>query len=122
MKKPAPLERQIHLGIVHALHMLAAPNVVWWHTANERKTSKKEGALLKRLGVKAGVPDFIILAPDRVRFLEVKRPGKYLSPAQRDMEAALERIGLDVTVVRSIDGAISHLEEWGVIRKARVTA
>lgn len=119
MKNPDPLERAIHLGIVHALHLLAAPNVVWWHTANERRTSPQEGAFLKRMGVKAGVPDFIILSPGLVAFLEVKRPGKYLSPAQNDMKSSLELAGFGVTVVRSIDEAIARMEQWGVIRRAR---
>lgn len=39
---------------------LQYPNVLWWHTANERQTSPQRGAKLKRMGVKAGVPDILI--------------------------------------------------------------
>jgi hypothetical protein len=121
VKKPGPSERAIHLGIVTALRMLAKPDVVWWHTANERRTTAREGWNLKQMGVKAGVPDFIILSRDPwlVIFLEVKRPGGYLSPAQNDMAAALERAGFGVIVVRSVDEAISCLDKLGVILRVR---
>lgn len=122
MKKPVTPERAIHLGIVHALNLLAKPGMVWWHTANERRTSAREGAFLKKMGVKAGVPDFVILGPGLVAFLEVKRPGSYLSPSQRAMAQELESAGYSVTVVRSVDEAIDKLEMWGVINTKRVAA
>ena len=36
-------------------------NVLWFHPANERKTTKHIGSLLKQQGVKAGVPDVFVL-------------------------------------------------------------
>jgi hypothetical protein len=37
--------------------------VLWFHCANERKTSPQAGARLKAKGVKSGVPDVMILEP-----------------------------------------------------------
>ena len=39
------------------------PNVLAIHVANERATSPMQGALLKRKGVTAGVPDVLIFEP-----------------------------------------------------------
>ena len=39
------------------------PNVLAIHVANERATSPMQGALLKRKGVTAGVPDVLIFQP-----------------------------------------------------------
>lgn len=36
------------------------PQVFWCHIANERKTSPAMGAKLKKLGVRAGMPDLLI--------------------------------------------------------------
>ncbi len=38
-------------------------NVLWCHVANERLTSKRTGARLKKKGVKSGVPDVLIFEP-----------------------------------------------------------
>lgn len=37
--------------------------VLWFHPANERKTTPQAGARLKRKGVKSGVPDVMIIEP-----------------------------------------------------------
>ena len=37
--------------------------VLWFHCGNERKTSPRAGARLKKKGVKSGVPDILIFEP-----------------------------------------------------------
>nr|DAP00690.1 MAG TPA: Nuclease [Caudoviricetes sp.] len=44
---------------------LQYPNVLFCHIANERKTSIQQGAKLKRLGVRAGMPDILIFQPNK---------------------------------------------------------
>ena len=39
------------------------PDVLAFHVANERKSSKQQGAMLKRMGVLKGVSDIIIMEP-----------------------------------------------------------
>ena len=36
---------------------------LWCHVGNERKTSPRAGARLKKKGVKSGVPDILIFEP-----------------------------------------------------------
>jgi len=44
---------------------LQYPAVLFCHIANERKTSIQQGAKLKRLGVRAGMPDILIFQPNK---------------------------------------------------------
>lgn len=46
---------------------LDARGLLWFHPANERKTTPQAGARLKRAGVKAGVADCLIFDSGRAR-------------------------------------------------------
>jgi hypothetical protein len=134
--KTAPLERKIHLGIVQLLKLNAAPGVVWFHCPNERRTTPREGAFLKRMGVLAGVADFTILIPDdfldqkqehgdpvwasipRIAFLEIKRPGGRLSVAQEQFRDDVTAIGCLWALAYSTDQAAGFLKEWGALRSS----
>ena len=119
MTKHNPLERQIHLGICQLLKLCAKPDVVFYHTANERRCSPREGAFLKTLGVLAGVPDFTIITfPARVSFLEIKRPGGKLTEAQEQFRDRVEALGCTYAVARSTDEAKRILSEMGVLRNS----
>ncbi len=119
MKAPVPLERQIHLGVCRLLTLNARPGIVWFHTANERRTTPRQGAFLKRMGVKAGVPDFVILTPEGACFLEIKRPGKSLSLAQKTFFAAVYTMGYEYGTAQSIDDAVRLLKGWNVLPSHR---
>lgn len=131
------LERQIHLGVCQLLKLTAAPGVVWFHCPNERRTTPKEGAFLKRMGVLAGVADFCLLIP-RLRsigkgplggledrfvtvadpaFLELKRPGGRLSVAQEQFRDDVTSIGCLWALAYSTDQAAGYLKQWGALRQ-----
>lgn len=124
------LERQIHTDIVQLLRLTAAPGVVFFHVANERRTTPKEGAFLKRMGVLAGVADFTLLVPYNPHkggtttypaipaFLEVKRPGGRLSAAQEQFRDDVTAIGCLWGLVYSMTDAEKMLRSWGAIRTA----
>jgi hypothetical protein len=123
MTKAAPLERQIHLGVVQLLRLNATPGLVWFHVANERRTSEKEGAFLKRMGVLAGVADFTLLIPPSlswygpiVAFLEIKRPGGRLSESQEQFRDDVTAIGCLWGLAYSTDAAAKLLKSWGALR------
>ena len=50
---------------IHVAHFLRFqyPNILFTHIANERKTSSKHGGKLKRMGLRAGMPDLMIFRP-----------------------------------------------------------
>src|SRR5262245_45881158 len=108
---PKALERQIHLGVVQVLTFNAVTGLVWTHVANERRTTPKEGAFLKLMGLRAGWADFTLLIPQvylqrrasfialeevhmpKLAFLELKRPGGKLSVAQEQFRDDVTAIG-----------------------------
>jgi hypothetical protein len=117
------LERQIHLGVVQLLNFNAVPGLVWTHVANERRTTPREGAFLKRMGLRAGWADFTLLIPcrsnlhPRTAFLELKRPGGRLSVAQEQFRDDVTAIGCLWALAYSSDQAAGYLKEWGALRK-----
>jgi len=52
-------EDQLTIAVADYLR-LQYPKVLFTHIANERQTSPQRGAKLKRMGVKAGMPDLLI--------------------------------------------------------------
>lgn len=118
------LERQIHLGVVQLLNFNAVPGLVWTHVANERRTTPREGAFLKRMGLRAGWADFTLLIPPsltwdgpHIAFLELKRPGGRLSVAQEQFRDDVTRIGCLWALAYSTDQAAGYLKQWGALRQ-----
>ena len=80
-------EQQEQIAVINWLR--AQPGILWFHVPNERHCSAREGARLKALGVRSGVPDLIIPTPPPAMpgkhgtFLEMKRrEGGRRSPEQ----------------------------------------
>lgn len=60
----------------------------------------------------SGVPDRIVLIPGgRLFFVELKAPGKRLSPKQVKMAAVLERLGHKVRVIDSTKQVKEFMDE-----------
>jgi hypothetical protein len=93
-----------------------APGVYAFHVPNGGARSPIEGAILKGLGVRAGVPDVIAVRDGRTYGLEVKAPGGRLTAAQNAAHAALRAAGATVVTSYSLDDAVVQLEDWGLLR------
>ena len=100
---------------VHAL----PPEWLVVHIPNNPR-SKAAGARLQRLGMRAGMPDLMLLGPDReVYFAEIKcdRDPRgmrtYLSTEQHKIHAALRSLGHVPGVLRSIADA----EDWAAVNR-----
>ncbi|MDR3539582.1 MAG: VRR-NUC domain-containing protein [Desulfosporosinus sp.] len=60
----------------------------------------------------AGVPDRIVFAPDgRVFFVELKAPGKNMTPRQLKMSVVLEGLGHEVRVIDSMEKVKAFVDE-----------
>lgn len=79
--KSIPTEKAEHLKLVSWLNL---KRLNFNHTANERKTTARQGANLKRLGVKKGFPDISIYLSDKVLFVELKRAVKSKSKVSKE--------------------------------------
>jgi hypothetical protein len=107
-------EARIQAAIIEWIR-LVAPQVLAFHVPNGGLRTKSEAARLRWVGVLAGVPDLIVLAPVGKAFcLEVKPPGEHLSPEQREIFDTLTATGISCAVVHSIDDARRAFKAWGV--------
>jgi trehalose utilization protein len=80
---------------------------IWWHTPNGEVRNKITAAKLKAMGVRPGIPDFVLLSPhNSIRFLELKRAGESLSEAQEEFRIFCIRQGHPHAVCRTIAEAL----------------
>lgn len=85
------------------------------HIANERKTSWVEGHLLKRMGVKRGVPDIFISVPYNGKhglWLELKANGNKISKEQQSFLKRKELQGYACGVGHSLEEAQNIVDEY----------
>lgn len=117
-------ERQIQCAIASVLDKLG---VLWLHVPNEGKRHRIQGARLRAMGLKPGVPDILILesAPSKTNVrgvaIELKRKrGGRLSENQTKWLESLRRRGFHAVVCKGYHAAIKELEELGFLKKKGV--
>jgi hypothetical protein len=84
--------------------------------AGDKIARAKQINKLKRAGMVPGASDLILFdrRVRRVGFLEVKKPGSYQSPGQKDFEQLAVGVwGWPYAVVRSQEDTQAVLHEWG---------
>jgi hypothetical protein len=99
-------------------HFAARPagDVFAFHVPNGGGWSAIEAAILKGLGVKAGVPDIIAIKGGHSYALELKADGNKPTPTQSETMAAMQRAGATVAAAVGLDAALAQLEAWGLLR------
>lgn len=105
-------------------YKLKYPNGFIFHIANERKTSRIRGGILKRMGVTAGVSDLFIPVLRRAyggMFVELKRekftakgPKRVGEPSKEQLEFLVDmhRRGYAVAVAWNIDEFMNHVDRY----------
>jgi hypothetical protein len=117
-KKPPPaIERRTHIAIADTLRVGLASGWLWFHPANGELRQLRTAELLKRMGVRPGVSDFILVGPPqgRVHALEVKRKGNRPTEAQIAFLEAVRAAGGLSDWVDTFEAAIGLLREWGAL-------
>ena len=115
MRRP---EQAIHLAICAHIRARAYPSVLWWHTPNEGKRGRVNSAMLKRMGMRAGVSDLIFVHRGKVYALELKAPGNYPTAAQHEFMADIDKAGGYHAWTNDLDLALRVLESWKLLRPA----
>lgn len=114
--RPAP-EIRTHIAVADALRIGAVAGWEWSHFPAGEKRDPATGARLKRMGLKPGWSDFVLISPAGVHhWLELKRGKAPLEPEQVDFMLACQSRGVPHAVARSFDEAIGQLTAWGAIR------
>jgi hypothetical protein len=101
-------EQQIQRAVFEHLALRGAPAMFAFHPANGGWRSRVEAAILKGMGVKAGVPDIIAIKDARCYALELKASGGRLTPVQRGAHTALVAAGAEVEVAYGLDDALAR--------------
>lgn len=111
-------ERKIHILIADWLLLALPQDAVAFHVPNGEYRKPETAALLKRMLVVAGIPDFLIFWQGRALAIEVKAPGGRVSPAQIEMAQRLQRAGVTTTIVYKIEAVEQFLRSVGMPLRA----
>lgn len=120
-RRPLRPEQVIHRAVAEHLRTRSAPGVVWWHTPNgayygARSQKAIQGAVMKSLGVRAGVSDIVALHDGKFFALELKAPGGRPTEEQLHFHDDVRAAGGYVCLAEGIDQALRALEMWGLLR------
>jgi hypothetical protein len=114
--RPEPREAQIHEAVAGHLRARARPGIHWHHPATGELRDSGTARKLQRMGVRPGLPDFLLLIDARLYGLELKRDrGGRVSADQAAMHAELIDAGAVVAVARGLDQALAILTDWGAL-------
>ena len=114
-------EQVLHMAVADYLtRALSIDDGVWWTTFPAGGGGKVRGAFLKRMGLKAGVPDILIIRDGRAYWIELKAKAGKLSPAQWKSKGDMSQAGSPMHLCRSLDDVQRFLIAWAIPIRARV--
>ena len=93
---------------------LAVPHY-WSSIAHERKQSPASGQRQKARGVRAGLPDIIIIVAGYVLAVELKSATGTVTPSQAATAGKLRELGHGYSVVRSIQQLGEEITRAGIL-------
>lgn len=112
-----PRECELQCSVAKLLDDHALPT--WRHThfpAGERR-DVITGARLKRMGLKRGWSDFLLISPDgQLHCLELKRQGEDMTEDQEAFWRFCIRSGVPHSTCSTIDEVLAVLDRWHVLR------
>lgn len=101
------------------LRLRGMPGLHFFAVPNGEARSAKTGARLKRQGVRAGEPDYVLIWNGRAIGLELKAEGGRQSPEQRQIEEEWTLAGGLYCCAKGYDAAIQFLDMLGVLKPDR---
>lgn len=113
-------EQELHKDVARTLRDRAKPGCVWFHVPNQGRVGGRRGfihgAILKSLGVRAGVSDFILLHNREFFALELKAAKGRPSEEQLEFIHDVNNAGGFAACATGYDMAIAFLETWGLLQ------
>jgi hypothetical protein len=114
-RRRARPEAAIQRAVFQHLRARAAPGVFAFHPANGGYRKPVEAAIMKGLGVVAGVPDVFAVHNGSCFAMEIKAGGGRVTDKQLATIAALREAGAFTAIAEGVDRAIACLEGWGLL-------
>ena len=108
MKKTNNEELRLQIACVDYLRI---KNIFYAKFDNEGKRSVISGALAKRAGLRAGIPDIAVFLYNTTLFFEFKSKTGKLSSNQKETHQTLNNLGFKVFIVDDIDKFIKILSQ-----------
>ena len=98
-------EQQIQRAVVQYLGIMEnLGELTFFHVPNGGRRTKTEASIFKGLGVRAGVPDLVLLFPGgKCAFVEIKADKGRLSAAQKAFRNTAEAMGFPFLEARGVD-------------------
>jgi hypothetical protein len=115
-------EEDLHIAVAEYLALAVPPRVGFWTTFPAGGGGEVRGRKLKRMGLKAGVPDIMLIRDGRVYFIELKAAKGRPSAEQISVWNCLSSNGAPVALCRDVGGVCNALTYWGFPVAARVAA
>src|SRR5215831_20298781 len=109
-------EAQLQRAVLEHLRWRGVPGLFPFHYPAGGWRSSIEAAILKSLGVVAGIPDLLIVYQGQLYALELKTAYGRLTPTQIDTQQRMRVAGAIVATAVEIDAALEILEGWGLLR------
>jgi len=107
-------EYSLHVTIADWLRA-QFPKLVWWHSHQQGHLSVVARVKAKRMGRRAGVPDFTFILPGgKAAFIELKSDAGRQSESQAVFEMQAREAGALYALCRSLAEVQGTLEAWGV--------
>ena len=109
-------EAQLQRAVLEHLRRRGVRRLFVFHYPAGGWRSPVEAAILKSLGVIAGVPDVLIIHQGHLYALELKTAHGHLTGAQIETQERMRAAGATVATAVEIDAALERLEEWSLLR------
>lgn len=114
-------ERRFTIVVADYFRRVLPDEILWSHFPAGENREAQTGALLKRMGLQPGWPDFILVLHDGIAgFIELKIGDGRLSPDQREHERKAQKLGARWAECRSLAEVEAVLDMWGVPLKGRL--
>lgn len=110
-RKPRHIESGIQQACVDWFRWMF-PHFLIFSVPNGGSRNALEAANLKKEGVMPGVSDLIVVANEKVLFVEMKAGKNRQQQTQKDFQKKVEALGFKYVVCRSLDEFIAAIEEW----------
>jgi len=112
-------EQHLHQTIAQYLESRCGGDA-WFTTFPSGGGGRLRGAILRGMGLKAGVPDILFIWKGRAYWVEVKAPKGKLSVSQIECQMDLKQAGCEVATVRSVEDVEDALCRWQIVVRAGV--